>query len=299
MFAGVCRLRRLSLLFAAATVCSACALTRTPSAAPAAPVHEFATTTTLHGRRLDLHVAVPRILARDGLFVIYASGDGGWFGTAIDQWREIARAGYASVGFSSRAFLRIERPAEASLNSARLAAEYEQIVEDAQRALGWGESPRVILAGWSRGAAFAVLTGTEPPLRGTLAGVVAIGLAEGEDLKIDGNGDDTDDGAASTTGRRWPFDTYARLMQLRAPCAVIQATHDNYFAAADARRRFGPDTATRRFYQVDAKNHRFAGGTAAFNSALTDALNWISSAGPAVDTHALQSASTPVGRGLE
>jgi hypothetical protein len=220
-----------------------------------------------------VHLAAPSPLARRDLLVVYASGDGGWFGTAVDQWREIARAGYATAGFSARSFLHIERPAGAALNAPRLASEYELIVRDAQHAFGLNDPARVILAGWSRGAAFSVLAGTEPTFRQTLAGVVAIGLAEGEDLKV--AGDETDDGGAPADNRRWPFDTYARLLQLPAPCAVIQATHDNYFPAADARQRFGADTATRRFYAIDAKNHRFSGGTAAFDSALIDALHWL------------------------
>lgn len=255
---------------------SACAMATGAPGAPATE-RESVTTTSLHGRRLDLHLAVPAPLLHRDLLVVYASGDGGWFGSAIDQWRQIARSGYATAGFSARSFLRIERAAGAALNGARLSSEYEQVVQDAQRALGWKDTPHVILAGWSRGAAFSVIAGTERAFHESLAGVVAIGLADGEDLTVDGDGDDTDDGSPAPGERRWPFDTYARLQQLPAPCAVIQATHDNYFPSANARQRFGPDTPTRRLYEIEAKNHRFSGGTAAFDTALTDALNWIAS----------------------
>ena len=231
----------------------------------------------LHGKRLDLHLAAPAVPARRDLLVVYASGDGGWFGTAVDQWRQIARSGYVAVGFSARALLRIDRPVGAPLNAARLADEYVTIVHEAQRALGRTAAPTVVLTGWSRGAAFAVLVGSEPSFADRLAGVVAMGLADGEDLTIDGDGDDTDDGASDGQTRRWPFDTYALLERVPCPSAVIQATHDNYFPAGEAHLRFGPDTAMRRFYQVEAKNHRFSGGMVAFDSALTDALAWLSS----------------------
>ena len=265
------------LVSIAALVCNAaCAIATAPHDGASVVERESVTTTSLHGKRLDVHLAVPTPLLHGNVLVLYASGDGGWFGTAVDQWRQIARAGYATAGISARSFLRIDRPAGSTLNSARLANEYEVIVQDAQRSLGWKEAPRVILAGWSRGAAFSVLAGTEPAFHDTLTGVVAIGLTEGEDLTVDED-DDSDDGSASASGRGWLFDTYARLLQLPAPCAVIQATHDNYFPAAEARHRFGSDTATRRFYEIDAKNHRFSGGAAAFNSALIDALNWLSS----------------------
>ena len=69
---------------------------------------------------------------------------------------------------------------------------------------------------------------------------------------------------------------YARIAELPPlPCAVIQATGDNYLPAASAQRRFGSDTPLRRFYRIDASNHRFSGGTAAFNVALADAIGWM------------------------
>jgi hypothetical protein len=256
---------------------SACAVAVSPGLETARPGHESITTASLHGKRVDLHLALPATPARRDILVLYASGDGGWFGTAVEMWRQIARAGYATAGFSSRAFLRIDRPAGSMLSPTQLARDYQVMVDTARITLGLSANSRVILAGWSRGAAFSVLVGTDPGFRDELGGVVAIGLAEGEDLTIDGDGDDTDDGAAASGGRHWPFDTYARVSQLVRPCAVIQATHDNYCAAADARRRFGPDTPVRRFYQVEARNHRFSGGQAAFDAALLDALQWISS----------------------
>jgi fermentation-respiration switch protein FrsA (DUF1100 family) len=207
---------------------------------------------------------------------LYASGDGGWFGAAVDMFRQIAGAGYPVVGFSSRAFLKIERPRGAPLVSAeQLAAEYDDITAQARIALGLDASSRVVLIGWSRGAAFSVLVASVPKEQDHLLGVVAIGLGEGEDLTITDDDDESDDGHLSAT-RHWPFDTYARIAQVAPlPCAVIQATRDNYFPAASARRRFGPDTPQRRFYSIDAKNHRFSGGKAAFDAALLDAIRWM------------------------
>jgi len=208
--------------------------------------------------------------------VLYASGDGGWFGAAVDMFRQIADAGYPVAGFSSRAFLKIERPRGAPLVSAvQLAAEYEDIAAQARIALGLDDTSRVVLTGWSRGAAFSVLVASEPKEQDRLLGVVAIGLGEGEDLTANGDDDESDD-EHSSVPRRWPFDTYARIEQVAPlPCAVIQATSDNYFPAASAHRRFGPDTPQRRFYTINAKNHRFSGGKPAFDAALLDAIRWI------------------------
>jgi hypothetical protein len=121
-----------------------------------------------------------------------------------------------------------------------------------------------------------VLAGSEPSTRGRLAGVIAIGLGPGEDLAAVSDDEATDDGQPGDMDGPSRFDTYATIARL-APvaCAVIQASHDNYLPAAQARRLFGPDTDRRRLYAIDARNHRFTGGKAAFDAALLDALRWI------------------------
>ena len=260
----------------ALVVSTSCSVISRPHTVAAITTREFSTTVLLHGRPLELHLAVPRTPAQARLVVLYASGDGGWFGAAVDMFRQMAQAGYFAVGFSSRAFLKIERPRGALVTAAQLAAEYAQILLQARGALGLDATTPAVLTGWSRGAAFAVLVGSEPAAQNDLLGVIAIGLGEGEDLDIDGPDDETDDGQASPDTRRWPFDTYARIAGLDPlPCAVIQATRDNYLPAGRARQLFGPDTPLRQFYAVEARNHRFSGGKAAFDTALLDALGWI------------------------
>lgn len=245
---------------------------------PAAPnITERRIAAALHTSALSVHLAAMRPLRTPAL-VLYASGDGGWFGTAIDMWRLVAHEGVATAGFSARAFLKIERPREAALSPAQLAREYRRIVEASSTALGLAADVPVILAGWSRGAAFAVLAAAEPKALPHLAGVIAIGLDATEDLAIDGPGDASDDGAApaaSAPGAR-VFHPYRRLRRVPVPVAVIQATHDDYLPASSARALFGPDSPTRRFITVEARNHRFAGGTAALDQALSDAVRWLS-----------------------
>lgn len=249
------------------------------SRGPLAPVRPEGLSTQiieLHGKPLDLHLSRPSVPAAADTVVLYASGDGGWFGAAVDMFHTIGQAGYYAVGFSSRAFLRIQRP-RGALDARQLADEYEQILAEARRALHLDPSTRAILTGWSRGAAFAVIVGSEPIERHELRGIVAIGLSEGEDLQVSGSDDDGDDGSA-TPGRvrGGPFEPYARIGRMGdLPCAVIQATRDNYLPAATARAMFGQDTPVRRFYAVTARNHRFSGGQEIFDRALLAAIDWI------------------------
>jgi hypothetical protein len=253
-----------------------CSALSRPRSEPTFDGRQFITTVVLHNKPLELHVSAPRTPAAPGVIVLYASGDGGWFGAAVDMFRQIAGAGYLAVGFSSRTFLRIERPRGSLVHAAQLAAEYERIIAQARLALGLDTTSRAVLTGWSRGAAFSVLVGSEPVMRDNILGVVAIGLAEGEDLAINGGGDETDAGPTSSQNRHWPFDTYPRIALLGPlPCAVIQATRDDYLPASSARELFGADTPLRRFYAIEARNHKFAGGKPAFNAAFVDAIHWI------------------------
>jgi hypothetical protein len=244
--------------------------------APPRAVRTFSTQVTLHGERLDLHLAAPAAPVSETL-AVFATGDGGWFGTAVGMFHGIAAAGYRTVGFSARAFLRLERPAHAPLDPRRLAADYAAILRQARLALGAAPDTPAILTGWSRGAAFAAIAGTEPALGPRAAGVVAIGLAADENLQVDADADaDGDDGPGTATTPARGFAPYDRLVQLGpVRCAVIQATHDDYLAAADARALLGPDSPTRRLYAVPATNHRFAGGHDEFDAALADALAWV------------------------
>jgi dienelactone hydrolase len=291
------RYTRMSPALAVLTLLSGCSSLPAPQSFPApseprigewAPggseTRTFTTRVTLHGQPLELHIArVDRGAASDQAvpeapLVLYASGDGGWFGAAVDMFHQLARSGYPVVGFSSRAFLKIQRPHGGLVNAAQLAADYDAIVAHARATLHQSDASPVVLTGWSRGAAFSVLAASEPATRGHVAGIIAIGLSAGEDLAAAPDDEATDDGQPSETARKWRFDNYATIGRLGpVACAVIQASRDNYLPAPEARRLFGPDTERRRLYAIDAKNHRFTGGKAAFDAALLDALHWIAS----------------------
>lgn len=273
---GRCAARWWFAVIAAALALPGCAVTSQPRTQPDALVRELSSSIVLHGRPLELHLSIPQQPAGDGVLVLYASGDGGWFGTAVDMFRLIGQAGYYAVGFSARSFLKLHRPRETPLNTTELADEYEQIVERARGAMHLDQTTPAILTGWSRGAAFGVLVGSEPVVRSELRGVIAIGLSEGEDLQVNGPADETDEGHSSAAHRPWPFEPYARIAGLgELPCAVIQASGDNYLPASRAHELFGPETPVRRFYTVDATNHRFSGGKTAFAHALLDAIHWM------------------------
>ena len=184
-------------LLAAGAAAPGCATLGTlPSPAHAIASRESSATVQLHGRPLNLHLAKPAATTGDKpVLVLYASGDGGWFGTAVGMFRTIAAAGFPTVGLSSRAFLKLERPGHAALSPKQVALDYDEVLGAAREALELPSDTPALLTGWSRGASLAVLAAAATDRPADAAGVVAIGLTEGEDLKIDDSSDESDDGA--------------------------------------------------------------------------------------------------------
>jgi fermentation-respiration switch protein FrsA (DUF1100 family) len=241
---------------------------------PFSPTRFFSTTATLRSQPFELHLAAPsRPRVADAL-VLYASGDGGWFGAAVDMFHVIGDAGFYAVGLSSRTLLH-HTPGGQPLTIADISEDYQAILVQASEVLHLPPQRRAILTGWSRGASLAVLVGGARHAPSNLAGVVAIGLAEEENLGVPGDTDDDPEDKPMVRDAS-SLDMYALIAQV-APrrSAVIQATGDRYLQASRARELFGPDTDVRRFFEVVAKNHRFGGADDRFVTAIRGALDWI------------------------
>jgi hypothetical protein len=245
-----------------------------------AVLREFTSRVEINGAPLALHFASLMPAGSPTALVLYASGDGGWFGTATAMFRTIAAGGFPTVGFSSRAFLKIEQAGPEPLTVTRIAQSYGAVIDAARQALALPPDIPIVLSGWSRGASLAVVAATSADLRRPVAGVVAIGLPREERLDVEPTDDEdpADDPPASvhhgrSAGREIEmYPLIARIGSRRR--AVLQATNDRYLRAAEARELFGPDTAQSRFFAIDAHNHRFGGAGEAFDRALVDAVTW-------------------------
>jgi hypothetical protein len=230
----------------------------------------------LDGERLTLHLALPTTSDPSAPLVLYGSGDGGWFGTAVGMFRAIARSGHPAAGFSTRAFMNIEHRRDRPLNITHVVEAYGRVIAAARTQLGLAPNAPVVLTGWSRGAALGVLVASHT-FDPDVEGLVAIGLPAREDLDLDSDSDD-DSTATAPPGARG-LDLYP-LIERIAPrrVLVIQASHDGYLSAASARRLFGDDSVTARLVDIDARNHRFDGAESELAAALVEGVNWVASA---------------------
>ena len=109
--------------------------------------------------------------ARDSVFAVFITGDGGWASIDNDVTSRLAARGVNVVGLDSRQYLHDARTPE------RVADDISRIVRHYQRA--W-RTPRFVLVGYSRGADLApfIVARFDSTLRANLALVGMIGLGE-------------------------------------------------------------------------------------------------------------------------
>jgi hypothetical protein len=248
-------------------------------------MREFSGRVGVHDDTLTLHFASPlKPVSRSTPLVLYASGDGGWFGAAVGMFRTIASSGLPTVGFSTKAFMHIEHRWSRPLSVAHIAEGYWRIIDAARAQLRLPPDAPVVLTGWSRGASLSVLVASGPEADPRIIGLVAVGLAADEQLDIEGDDDDPGgEGAAAPTAvgddlRARSIAMYPLVSQIvLRRSVVIQASGDDYLPAARARALFGSDSTMSRLVVIEARNHRFSGGEASFDAALAKAVAWVSS----------------------
>lgn len=267
----------------AAVLTGGCSVLLSTGAPLSRDVREQSAVVALHGESLTLHLASPQIPASPSMpLVLYASGDGGWFGAAVGMFHAIANGGYPTAGFSSKEFMGIERKRSKALAVSQLAEDSQRIIDAARAQLRLPPETPVVLTGWSRGASLAVLAASRLSADSGVVGLVAIGLSADEHLDVDGDTDDDEGRAAvvSVPVHARSIDLYPLLWELTPRrVVVVQASGDGFLPAARARELFGADTATKRLVAIDARNHRFSGGESAFAAALIEAVRWVVSGG--------------------
>ena len=231
-------------------------------------------TVTFPRGELHLTLVTPAKPKPPALLVLFASGDAGWMGACGAIFEHLAESGRYVAAFDSREVVAAVKRADALMQIPDAAADVDALIVRSRSALGLPENAPVIVTGYSRGATFVVLTAGVKSLQRHLAGAAAIALTREADFL-----------RAPPADKRPPevqVDAKGRIQTYPAitlagpiPFAVIQSKGDKYVPAEEARALFGPDSATRRLYEVDATNHGFSGGRDALLRDLDDALGWI------------------------
>ena len=251
----------------ALTGCAGTALTTKPGVFEAERVR-----VAFRNRELPVTYVKPAEPHHPGYFVVFATGDGGWHGPSATLFAHLAEQGYLLAGLSSPEVLNRAQKPRRRFSPTQATANLADLFARIRRDLGVDSSASMIVVGFSRGASIVAYTAMNQRLRVGLAGSVAIALTREDeyvrastgrhrsDLKVDDQGLQIYPSLAAVSGTR---------------LAVIQSTNDHYVPAAESRELLGPNTAERRLYAVEARNHAFGGGRERLLHDLDDALHWV------------------------
>lgn len=186
----------------------------------------------------------------------------------------MAERGYMIAAFDPGVMMSLIKRAEGQVSLTAAATALDRLIMQVRRELGLPDATPTILTGYSRGSNLVVFAAGERDLRRHLLGGVAVALTrEADHLQEPDPARNTPALPVDDRGRLQTYPAISRLGAL--PFAVIQSAGDSYVRAEESRRLFGPDTPTRRLYEVDAIDHAFDGGHEALLHDLDDALAWI------------------------
>jgi len=228
----------------------------------------------LPNRSLNLRCAKPKTPSSPAFLIIFASGDGGMRGGSKAIYKHMAEQGHYVAAFSSSEALKPVKNSGKFMTFAELETDIAALMREGKRLLGLPESTPTVVTGVSRGASMVVFAAGEPSLQPNIRGAVAIALTRESDYSTPPAPEER--GTAIKLDEKGGILLYPALDRLGSiPIAVIQSTHDSYVPSAESRRLMGPDTPTRRLYEVEARNHSFGGGQDKMLRDVDEALNWI------------------------
>jgi dienelactone hydrolase len=262
-------MRILTVLIAAATLCGCVAIRPNPDRYDLKEVP-----VRLPRGELPMTLVTPVRPSDSKVLILFATGDAGWYGTSHVILQHLVDRGFVVAAYDSRRVVSKVEHAKEPLTFEQAATGVDTVLVASKKALGLPDATPVIVTGFSRGASLVVFAAGEPSLQRHIAGGVALALtAESDYIQAPDPAHRTPAIQLDAKGRILTYPAIARLGSI--PIAVIQSAGDKYVPAAESRRLFGPDTTTRRLYEVDASNHGFSGGQEAMLKDLDEALDWI------------------------
>jgi dienelactone hydrolase len=225
---------------------------------------------SIRGQPQDIYVYPSTAGASVGR-VIFAPGDGGWRGMAVAIAETMASWGYDVYGLDTKHYLESFTKGKTALRETDAMADMRTVAEAVRKS----PEDRVIFAGWSEGAGLSVLAGVPEENKKVFRGVVVIGLTETAVL-----GWRWVDNITYVTKKNADEPRFATGLYLPKiaplPFFMIHSSGDEFTDVALAKRLFGAAREPRRFWLVEAKDHRFDGNRDDFFRALREGLGWMS-----------------------
>jgi pimeloyl-ACP methyl ester carboxylesterase len=201
--------------------------------------------------------------------ILFAPGDGGWRGFAVNIASTATSWGYDVFGLDRKRYLE-SLTGKMILRETDVMADFREIARWMTRAT---DEP-VILVGWSEGAGLCLLAASSEENKKTFAGLISVGMTESNVLGWKWSDDltyltkkDPEEPAFLST------DFLPKVAPL--PILMIHSTRDEYVPVEGAKRLFSVAQEPKRFLLIEARNHRFEGNQEQFFGRLREWLEWI------------------------
>ena len=205
---------------------------------------------------------------------LVTSGDGGWVHLGPVVAAFLASQGYSVVGFDAKAYLSGFTSKSGALDVSQVPRDYEALVGYAARR-GAGKP---LLVGVSVGAGLSVLAATSAALQPRIAGVVALGLPDRNEL-----GWHLRDSIIYITKRTPNEPTFsAREIVGRVspvPLAALHSAHDEFVPLPEVQAILADARQPKQLWVIDAANHRFSDNQPELERRLLEAIAWIGAKG--------------------
>jgi fermentation-respiration switch protein FrsA (DUF1100 family) len=201
---------------------------------------------------------------------VVTSGDGGWVHLGPDVARLLAAEGWFVVGFDAKAYLASFTDGAKTLAAADVPPDYAALADFAAQA---APGPPLLL-GVSEGAGLSVLAASAPEVQRRIAGVVALGLPDKNEL-----GWRFRDSVIYVT-KKTPHEPLfsARECVSRVspvPLALFRSLRDEFVPAEESEAIFAAAREPRRLWAIDAADHRFSNKQPELRRGLLEAIAWI------------------------
>lgn len=220
----------------------------------------------IRGKRLPL-----RIYGQRGHPpVVLSSGDGGWVHLAPHVADALAKAGFFVVGVDTKAYLENFTSRAATLRAEDEPRDFAALAAYAAR----GSSVKPILVGVSEGAGLSVLAATDPVNKAAIAGIVALGLPNVNELgwRLKDSLIYLTHGVPNEPTFRTE-DVIERVVP--TPLAAIHSTGDEFVSVAEIERVLAHARDPKRLWVVAASDHRFSDNLTEFDRRLLEAIAWV------------------------
>ncbi len=201
--------------------------------------------------------------------ILVLSGDGGWVHLGPQAAQFLAGLGYRVAGFDTKDYLERFTEGRRTLTEADVPRDLKVVIEAVAR-----DGCRPILVGVSEGAGLAVLAASHPDVKGSVRGVIGLGLGDLNELGWrlrDAIIYLTKGMPAEPTFR--VTDHVASLAPL--PLAAIASTRDEFVPAAEVLRVMAAAREPKRLWIVPASDHRFSDNQRELQARLVDAIAWV------------------------